>query len=203
MKIFADVPKVVVGDEWNIRRTDQLPNPKVSEQVQRVVAIDADGAPWILGEIPAEGQKVWWKWNDEKSGPVEIYKFDMGAANAIGELLHRDRNPGRLVFPLEVGKRYEITEYSARNLTKVNWRFHVVEVESVTTDAGTFDAWKIAGDGVWMERNTSRTGSYTATLWYAPAVKRFLRLDFRELNSVGRPTVVVRTEVTGWKPAGK
>ena len=92
-----------------------------------------------------------------------------------------------LQFPLEVGKKWE-GRWETTSLTQeTRWTAsaEVEAIESVTVPAGTFQAFKVKFQGTYNGRafatgRGSWTGSRQETAWYAPAVKRVVKMQWQE-----------------------
>lgn len=83
---------------------------------------------------------------------------------------------------LPVAKR-RIQKWPGDAVVKMPLRF--AGKESVTVPAGTFDSIKVAGVGS-VRGSVRSTVDMHLTIWYAPAVKRFVKLDVRIQGSTPR-----------------
>lgn len=68
--------------------------------------------------------------------------------------------------------------------------------EDLKTEAGTFSTVRIECKGSWTRVfDGSGTGRYEETLWYAPAAKRFVKLELKTWTRDGRPDAHTTTEL--------
>ena len=97
-----------------------------------------------------------------------------------------------LVFPLDAGRQWP----NNYRLTFPTGGSAQVEGEAkLQTPAGEFDVVRIDFKGY------SRLGSggfhFTQSLWYAPAIDRLVRLEYKEIRTMGADNV---TELKSFKP---
>ena len=106
-----------------------------------------------------------------------------------------------LQFPLEVGKGWE-SKALASTPTGAKSRFEmtgkVVGSEKLKTPAGEFDTYKVENTG-WVN-GVSWNGSFKVvqTAWYAPAINRMVRFDYKEHRRDGLDTT---SELKSFTPA--
>jgi hypothetical protein len=87
-----------------------------------------------------------------------------------------------LSFPLSVGKKWDATAdkmlFSNGKHGKFQIEGRVVGMEKVTVPAGTFDAYKIELhlDATATDEDAN-IGNTVESIWYAPAVKRYVKLE--------------------------
>ena len=94
-----------------------------------------------------------------------------------------------LRFPLEVGKKWEAKfDWKNGSVYGTNsMKYEVVAKEEVEVPAGKFEAYKVSGFG-WVEDKATNWGSVGGqpkqieTYWYAPAVKRIIKYDNKNLK---------------------
>jgi hypothetical protein len=85
-------------------------------------------------------------------------------------------------FPLTVGKKWDATAdkmlFSNGKHGKFNIEGSVVALEKVTVPAGTFDAYRIELHLAAIATDEdANIGNTLETIWYAPAVKRYVKLE--------------------------
>jgi len=90
----------------------------------------------------------------------------------------------RLVFPLEIGKKWEY-QYNFTNKAKAakgRWKLDatVTAYEKVNVPAGEYDAFKIEYTGFWHNDTKGKSGRLKMTNWYAPAVRTIIRNEFED-----------------------
>jgi hypothetical protein len=97
-----------------------------------------------------------------------------------------------LKFPLKVGDTWDqqygvLVSNGARS--RVDLGAKVVAHEKVSTPAGDFDAFKVETSG-WVN-GVSWTGSFkvVSTAWYAPAVNRIVRTEYKEYRRDGLESI--------------
>jgi hypothetical protein len=106
-----------------------------------------------------------------------------------------------LSHPLEVGKAWE-AEYEGTASTggriKVKMKSRVGAKETVRTPAGEFDAVRVDSEGYLNGLSFPGGWAIVQKVWYAPAIDRIVRLEYREQRSLGADTVV---ELKSFRPA--
>ncbi|WP_206956334.1 hypothetical protein [Trinickia acidisoli] len=162
----ADTPDVKVGDHWEYKRAGLLGDGGASDFAMTVTAVDSD-------HIAVE--QSWGKSGDKKTAQ---YGRDWSAVSADG-----GASAVFLNFPLTPGKSWDTVESvinSAGNRIERHIHLAVQGVDHVTVPAGTFDAVKIVGEGIWQNMNPAYSGvhaGFKVTLWYVPSVKQVVRRE--------------------------
>jgi hypothetical protein len=111
---------------------------------------------------------------------------------------------GSQIFVAEysLGRKWTTTyRGTRRDLVPDEWtiKFTVVARESVTVPAGTFDAFKVEGDGY----ITDRGNRLQVTYWIAPdKLRLFVAYEHVQRNRRGRMIITDRTELVSFKEAG-
>jgi hypothetical protein len=196
--ISSNPPKFSVGDTWKFRKTE-LPSNSSNIQLHQVMAITDNDLAWIFIENMTSGFKVWWLFDGIKSATKSTYSYDSSKPNYIGKLLTENNQDSRIQFPLFAGKKYNITEYwNEKKTAHTDYEITVVGVESVTTEAGVFQAWKIVADGIWIDKTKDTTGQTKGEMWYSPEVKRWVKTKFIGMAK-GRQPSVSTFELIEWK----
>jgi len=100
---------------------------------------------------------------------------------------------GRFAFPLEAGKEWS-SEATAENPSAGRrWRYKIegkaLGWEKIKVKAGEFDALKIEVTAFYQGQEVGSqggSGRSTETIWYAPAVKNFVKLESQDTDWAGR-----------------
>lgn len=181
-----------VGDRWTYRYSDGF--SKSGTYTVRVKAVSAD-------EISDEVQAGWKK---------EVSTFSPGLAltnRKVGDLLLREVSP----YLLSLGPTEPTPEW--RNISILpgdeSFKARHVGTEIVQVQAGSFEASKIVIEGRDVMKNVYAgllTRPYTVTIWYAPAVKRFVKLLFSAqgggvFTAENETIELIETNVEKLKPA--
>lgn len=152
-----------VGDSWTYRYTDGY--TKSGTFTVRITGISGE-------EITDEARM---------GNNRHIGIFTPGLAlsgRSFGDTNVREISP----YLQSLGPNEPTAEWRSVNIITGEQPFtaHLAGTERVTVPAGTFEARKIVIEGTQVLRaaygNPSRT--YTVTVWYAPAAKRFVKLTF-------------------------
>ncbi len=150
----AKLPKMVVGDTWVFRDWSSHYGKDVF--TAKVIDVEEDGS--FALEVTAK-----------KADTRKVYNYD---ANA------RQINPPTdrqlLIFPLFVGKKWS-DQYEGGAVDGKRYKYEntykVKSYGTVTTEAGTFEAFKIYR----VIHNISAHGVDTATYWYSPEIKLIVK----------------------------
>lgn len=84
----------------------------------------------------------------------------------------------RIAFPLAVGRAWSCkTKWinQSGNPGEDSIEYKVVGTEKVTTKAGTFDAFKIVGEGRWKNLSSGHSDLSTITVWFAPEARNIIK----------------------------
>lgn len=159
----ADAPRFAVGDSWTFAWHDELSGQE-QQIAENVKTLNADGSIDVSlnnqsAVLSADGNLV--------KSPAGVY--------SPAEV--------KLRFPLRTGDsysaKYEYFDSSGRHWTR-EMDAKVEGGEKVQTKAGEFDAVKVSITGGWMpDGGTNGGGSFSETMWYAPAAKRFVKDEFQ------------------------
>lgn len=99
----------------------------------------------------------------------------------------------RVSFPLAVGRTWSCkttTPNQRGGLVENTFDYKVVGTEKITIKAGTFDTFKIVGEGRWKNLSSGHSDASTTTVWFAPearGVARYSRENWPK--SPGNPQV--------------
>jgi hypothetical protein len=192
----VDAPRLVVGDRWQYRVTDNLRRGVVSQLDAEVVAVSGGSARIRIGYADNSGRT---EWIDEVDGRGGL------RAGSLWREPSRPFNPPAqlLAFPLNDGKTWRQSIDTLRRDTELKDQILIygkVDGRKATNvPAGGFDAvyvYRIVQlDDVefWRTRTTRRD-----TVWYAPEVKAPVReaheAEYTEIG--GQDMATVRTEST-------
>lgn len=135
-----------------------------------------------------------------------IFNHGNQITDLLGNTVKNNRGQtftGRQIFVAEysLGRKWTTTyRGTRRDLVPDVWTitFKVVAREPVTVPAGTFDSFKVEGDGYITERGNRLQITY----WIAPEkLRSFVALEQRTRGRRGRLTVTDRTELVSFKEA--
>ena len=162
-----DIAGVLPGDRWVYEVTDEMTGDVKSTTT--VVVLDISESE-IHTRVSTRGA----------ASPRQIV-FDR-AWNRIDDSVwkYRPSDGTGVSMPLQLGKewRFENKATNFLNGTAVSntGQSKVVGKESITTSAGTFDAFKIETTMRQVNSNDqTKAATLTAALWYAPSVNRWVR----------------------------
>ena len=167
----ADKPVVRVGDTA-VYAVDNLGDRVKSEDTITTVQIDGDvvRAKYLRPDrTPPETEFIY---------TSEINTVLSGASGTRFE-----PHSGTLKFPLVVGNTWtsESTTLSASGAkSKFEATNKVLASEKIKVPAGEFDAFKVETNGWIKGINWSGTVRVVQTTWYAPAVNRTVRTEYKD-----------------------
>ena len=179
----AELPEVRVGDTWEYQRTDLWKKAVVSDRVSRVVqvGVDGDADRYAVETVDAGGAQ---------QAVRAVFRRDLGQVQAGAQKFEPVLQ--EYAFPLRVGKKWT-SRNGARNVDlngayTQSVRFEVLAWESITVPAGRFDAYKIEARGTYVNNDGRNTfgGRTYGLYWYAPAVRRAVRYEYRDTTPQGR-----------------
>lgn len=178
--VAADSPKLKVGDTWKFR-TQDISNKREVIFTNTVTTAD-DTEALVQGSNP-DGRRFWWIYDQRKNSFVKRFNHDEAAADKRGNLTADwSANDSRVQFPLQQGKKWTVNEKfrsGQYGLIENDLKAEVVAFEKIRTPAGEFDAFKVEFDGWWNNRTSRNSGKVKAVAWYAPAIKRPVRSEYR------------------------
>jgi hypothetical protein len=170
-------PEVKAGDRWTYNIMDYWAN-RVTATREWVVSLANDK---IIQTVVAESGKPE---TDESFTP-----HWNGVATTLATFYPES---GLLRFPLQVGGKHAV-EFEMVFGPQRNWRskhertVEVVGWEEITVPAGKFRALKIVAGGSFQRLDTTMAGSVTWTYWYAPEVKRWVKIMIEDNILTGFP----------------
>lgn len=201
----ASAPVFKEGDYWKYTRQD-LGNKREPFVFTNIVSKIESGQAVVFGETgPPTGSKFWWIYDFNSQNWVARHAFDDAAPGKRGAMTYDgSRSEPQIKFPLTVGKKYEHTDVwrnsSNGDTGSSATTASVVALEKVSTAAGTFDAYKIEMDGRWRNDKWGSSGRVTRTIWYAPAVKRQVKFEFKDWDQRGQVNNHYVEELQDFKP---
>jgi hypothetical protein len=161
-------PEVKVGDRWTYRATGQVDLGAVEYEIQ-VTLVDEKS---IVGFATRkrDGKEI-----------DAIWTPDWNVVSGIDGMTFRPSG-GLLQFPLAVGKQYRHSFEAERprdgkGITRVSMTVVVVGWETVEVPAGKFRALRVEAT------HDGRRNGPQVTAWYAPEVKRYVRLIAQAVRS--------------------
>lgn len=169
----ADVPQFKVNDTWKYGQIDLWKNERIKGWTHTVYSVE--------DQVVMAGV-------DEQTG--KFRNFYTLEGNPKGSA-RRTYQPHMLLlsFPLSVGKswgaEYDLLRSDGRD-NHVTMSVKVLAFEKVTVPAGTFDAFKLKYHAYYRRQGEKGTGTQDSVYWYAPAVKRIVKEEYRETTFSGR-----------------
>ena len=173
-------PEVVVGDSWTYQYTDVWKHQPGNVNRIDVTGVDADG--FLVDVRRAAGNALVARQRFSR----ELNPVDRGK-------MHFAPSFGRYAFPLEPGKEWTTNSTAENADAGKRWRYQVngkaVGWETVKVAAGEFDAIKVevvAYYTIDMVNSRSGSGRSKETVWYAPSVKNFVKMEYEDTDGAGR-----------------
>lgn len=166
-------PDVRMDDRWIYRRMDHRFEPPVLLYELRVTFVDARAIHTVLARQgrPRDSDATWTpEWNS-------VVSVDEGIVELKGG--------GLLQFPLSAGRTYaSMWEMRRPRVGKFHVRHErtvkVVGWEDIEVPAGKFQALKVEAEGRWGRLDAKISGWARNTVWYAPAVKRWVKSVYED-----------------------
>jgi hypothetical protein len=163
-------PEVREGDRWTYRRMDYAGKRSTGEYELRVTFAGAKG---IIAVVVAGGKELDTTWTADWNAVVV----------PNGDTYSPDSQTFR--FPLAPGATWRSTfgmhRPNARGFTMLFDRIaKVTGWEAVEVPAGSFRALRLDIEGSWKRGDVSASGHSRTTMWYVPAVKRWVKYEYRD-----------------------
>ena len=170
-------PELRPGDSWTYRRMDLLAG-KPAGRPNFTVTFANDKA--IGGIVHRQGQRV-----------DATFTSDWNVVNDPTSGVFLPHN-GLLRFPLAQGASWRTQFEVVRPLrgtfrSAVDLAVRVAGWEEVAVPAGRFRALKVEAEGTFQRTDKAGAGHMRFVLWYAPAVKRWVKRTFESGNRRGHP----------------
>lgn len=175
------MPEFRVGDRWVFQEVDLWTKQVTSKFEQAVEKL----------ELP---NSVYFRYNYLASSDPGRPVGSTGTTRFRVDI--QDRSRGNLLggsvenvhFPLKEGMTWKYSwkmRYVEGDIVDGEYTAKAVGWEEVKVPAGTFKAMKIEHNGWWYRREKGWSGREDFTLWFAPDVKRIIRLIAIERNTSG------------------
>lgn len=181
-------PVVKEGDSWTYVRSDKMDRTRAAKYTTTVKSVSGDG--YVTFVEPLEGSMT---------AREDRYNHDGNPMHLEGQKFE----PFVPVysFPLSPGKqwdgKYSWWSATVNNQISATRNAKVVGWETVKTPAGEFKALKVTSETQIIGRGGF--GSSTQiTQWYAPEVRRAVRVEFKGFGAAARDEV---TELVSYKLA--
>lgn len=160
--VRAEAPAVKVGDRWKSETRDSRTGVKQYDSIRTVTSVTAS---------QIEGT--------DNAGKF-VATADMNLMETPSYVLTGDVK--FLVFPLEIGKKWDFKHKFARKSGSLVARWHseaqVTAYEKVKVPAGEFEAFKIEYKGFFNNDTDGWKGRLIYTNWYAPATKSIVKNEY-------------------------
>lgn len=174
-------PQMAVGDNWTYQYTDVWKNEPGNLNRLEITAVKVDDIEADVKRV-ATGSVVSHQHFSREMNPMERHKIQFAPAF------------GRFAFPLEAGKQWtsEATGENPAAGKSLHYKFEgkALGWEKIKVEAGEFEVLKIEVTAYYQGRKVGSnggSGKLTETLWYAPAVKNFVKLEYEDTDLKGRP----------------
>lgn len=172
-------PHYRAGDSWTYLRSDPL-SGKGRTFTQTVTSVHGDGSASLQ--------------TGSGNGRFEL----TSEANVVPNGADQHTCGIALHFPLRAGMRYDAdcraVGEGGMTITR-QAQCEVEGVETIETKAGSFSAIKLRMKGVWSPLSGAGGGPMEETLWYAPAVKRIVREEFKGRSAGKGAPATITTEL--------
>lgn len=188
----APAPTINVGDSWTYQYTDVWKNAPGSLNRLEVTSIDGDGIRMDVKRA-ATGAVV----SRQRFSP-DLNPIDRGK-------MHFAPYYARYAFPLVPGKEWTADATGNNPSAGRRWRYQfkgkALGWEKITVPAGEFDVMRVEvigqyhGEEVgWIGGN----GTSKETVWYAPAVNNFVRMEYEDTDWQGKISNRDKWELTAF-----
>jgi hypothetical protein len=167
----ADVAGVMAGDRWTYELTDEITGDVKQTSTVNVVSVSDNE---IVTRVTARGNER----------PLQIV-YDRNWNRLDDDIWkYRPSDGSGIPAPLELGKEWRFeskaTNFQNGTAMRITGRSKVVAQEKITTEAGTFDTFKVESAIRQVNANDqTKVGKVAATLWYAPSINRWVRKTYK------------------------
>lgn len=172
----APAPVVNVGDSWTYQYTDVWKHAPGNLNRLEVTAVDGDGVQMDLKRAATGDVTAHHRYSTELN-PIDRGKMHFAPYYA------------RYAFPLVPGKEWKADATGENPAAGRHWRYQIkgkaLGWEKVTVPAGEFDAIRVEVSSYYQGEETGQrggTGLSRETVWYAPAVNNFVRLEYQDTD---------------------
>lgn len=173
-------PAVAVGDSWTYQYTDVWKKLPGNRNRMEVTSVD-DAGIHVDIKRAASGALVTRQRFSREMNPIDRGNTHFAPAF------------GRYAFPLEAGKEWSSDATGDNPVVGKHWRYRfkgkALGWEKVTVPAGEFDALKIVVTAYYQGEEVGSnggSGQSNETVWYAPAVNNFVKLEYQDTDWNGR-----------------
>lgn len=160
--LSGEPPLLKVGDMWRWVRSDRRTGLKEAESRRIITKVSPDRIEGTENDAPMF-----------MSGDLNL----METAEYV-----RTGSPRFYDYPLSVGKKWSFKYSQASKVgpQRTRWQYdaEVAAQERVKVPAGEFDAFKVVCTGFWNSETGSASGRGQLRLWYAPAARGSVKLEF-------------------------
>lgn len=184
----ADLAGVLRGDRWQYEVTDEITGEVTQATSVLVISVSDTEIQTRATSRALRPNQIFYdrNWNRVDD---DVWKYKPSDGTGIR-------------MPLEVGKawRFECNAVHFQNGVTVSTagQSKVVAQEKITTPAGTFDAFKIETTTRQVNAfDQTKAATFTATLWYAPTVNRWVRKT-QKISIEGRVREANTEELTDY-----
>lgn len=174
------LPSVAAGDSWTYQYTDVWKHLPGALNRLEVTAID-DAGIHVDIKRAANGQLIGRQLFNREMNPVQRGKMRFAPAFA------------RYAFPLEPGKEWKSDVSGENPAAGKRWHYQfngkALGWEKIKVQAGEFDAMKIELTAYYRGEEVGSNGGngqLNETVWFAPAVNNFVKLEYRDTDWTGR-----------------
>jgi hypothetical protein len=175
----APTPTVAVGDSWTYQYTDVWKHTPGNLNRTEVTAVDASGIQVDVKRAASGAVLSHYRYT------LEMNPIDRGR-------MHFAPHYARYAFPLVPGKTWTTDATGDNPDAGKKWRYQVngkvIGWEKISVPAGEFDVIKVEVVSYYQGQEVgSRGGSGQSkeTVWYAPAVNNFVKLEYQDTNWQG------------------
>ncbi|MET0265850.1 MAG: hypothetical protein ABW202_09555 [Duganella sp.] len=176
----ANAPKPAIGDHWTYQYIDAWKGVKGNVSDLEVSAIDEAG---VHIDIRRQG----------KTELIGKQRFSPDMNPIERGSLHFAPSFARYAFPLTPGKEWSSEALADNTKLGKQWRYaikgKVVDWEKVRVPAGEFNALKVVIEAEYRGKDSgpaSGNGTLVETVWFAPEINNFVKLDYRDTDWQGR-----------------
>jgi hypothetical protein len=176
----APAPVVNVGDSWTHQYTDVWKHTPGNLNRTEVTAVDTGGIEVDIKRAATGAGVAHYRYTPEMN-PIDRGKMHFAPYYA------------RYAFPLAPGKAWTVDATGDNPAAGKRWRYQVngkvLGWEKITVPAGEFDAIKVEVVAYYQGEeagNRGGSGNSKETVWYAPAVNNFVKLEYQDTDWRGR-----------------
>lgn len=181
-------PTFTKGDTWTYRVLDAWTDKELRQFQTEFAAADGDNLVFRSTNLPSSG--------------VNTIRTDL-STNSCRTMQNSTESvcAGPYKFPFVVGLKTSYDKLPYPNGSGYNQaECSVVAAEKITVSAGEFDTLRMECSGYWNNVFGSvANGSFKETIWYAPSVKRYVKIYYENRNSGNRISGKTTTELVSHK----